>query len=106
MQKQVGKRVRELREARGLTQEQLAEKAGINGKYFGGVERGEANLTLTTIDKISKALAVPVAELFVNVGNKPANDQEVVRRLVNAIIKQGDAEKVARLRVFLEKVFR
>ena len=106
MQKQVGHRIRELREARSLTQEQVAEKAGINGKYFGGLERGEANLTLSTIDKIATALDVPVTELFAGVGGVPGNDQDEILRLVKAIVDQGDEAKVVRLRVFLEKVFR
>ena len=106
MQKQVGRRIRELREARGLTQEHLAEKAMINGKYYGAIERGTVNLTLASIDKITKALDVPVTELFTGIGGKPKNNPEEVLRLVKTIVKQGDEKKMARLRVFLEKVFR
>ena len=106
MQKQVGRRIRELREARGLTQEKLAEAAGINAKYVGAIERGTVNLTLASISKICKTLDVPVTELFTGVGSNPKSDREEVLRLVDAILKQGDEKKLARLRVFPEQVFR
>jgi transcriptional regulator with XRE-family HTH domain len=59
-----GKRVRTLRERAGLSQERLAEKAGIHRTYIGGVERGERNLGLKNVFRIARALAVPVADLF------------------------------------------
>jgi transcriptional regulator with XRE-family HTH domain len=59
-----GKRVRSLRERAGLSQEQLAEKAGIHRTYLGGVERGERNLGLKNVYRIAEALGVSVAELF------------------------------------------
>jgi transcriptional regulator with XRE-family HTH domain len=59
-----GKRVRALRERTGLSQEQLAEKAGIHRTYLGGVERGERNLGLKNVFRIAEALGIAVAELF------------------------------------------
>ena len=47
--KQFGKKVRELRKAQGLSQEELAEKADLHYTYIGGVERGERNLSLKSI---------------------------------------------------------
>jgi transcriptional regulator with XRE-family HTH domain len=59
-----GKRVRALREQAGLSQEHLADKAGIHRTYLGGVERGERNLGLKNIFRIAQALGIPVGELF------------------------------------------
>ena len=59
-----GDKVRSLRKERKLSQEQLAEKAGLHRTYIGMIERGEKNITLTNIEKIAKALNVPVAELM------------------------------------------
>jgi transcriptional regulator with XRE-family HTH domain len=59
-----GKRIRTLRERAGLSQEQLADKAGIHRTYLGGVERGERNLGLKNVFRIAEALGVPTAELF------------------------------------------
>lgn len=62
--KQFGKRVRQLREQVGLSQEALAAKAGIHRTYMGGVERGERNLCLKNIVRLAAALGVPPRDLF------------------------------------------
>ncbi|MDP4099386.1 helix-turn-helix domain-containing protein [Paenibacillus sp. P96] len=60
----VGNRIRELRKAKGWTQEQLAEAAGLHYSYIGGVERGDRNISLETLEKIVTGLNVPAAEIF------------------------------------------
>jgi transcriptional regulator with XRE-family HTH domain len=59
-----GQRVRELRTARGLSQEAFAQLAGLDRSYMGGVERGERNISLENICQIAEALQVPPGELF------------------------------------------
>ena len=59
-----GSRVRQLRKARGWSQEEFAHKVGIDRSYMGGVERGERNISLENIWLIAKALGVSPAELF------------------------------------------
>ncbi|MEK7120832.1 MAG: helix-turn-helix transcriptional regulator [Patescibacteria group bacterium] len=60
-----GKRIKELRFQRGITsQMSLANKAGLDRTYIGGVERGERNVGLKNIEKIAKTLGVRVEELF------------------------------------------
>jgi transcriptional regulator with XRE-family HTH domain len=56
--------VRELREARGWTQEQLAERANMNASYLGFVERGDNVPTLTIIIQIAEGMDVEPAELL------------------------------------------
>ena len=56
--------VRRLREARGLTQEQLAERADVSATYVGFVERGDNVPTLTIIIQIASALGVRPFELL------------------------------------------
>jgi transcriptional regulator with XRE-family HTH domain len=62
--KNFGKRLRELRKAKGLSQEALAVSCGLDRTYIGGIERGERNVSLLNIRKISKALGVQARELF------------------------------------------
>jgi len=62
--KQLGKRLRELRKAAGLSQEELGFKAGIHRTYIGSVERGEQNVSVDNIHKLAKALNVSVSKLF------------------------------------------
>jgi transcriptional regulator with XRE-family HTH domain len=59
-----GEKLRELRRAQGLSQEELAFRAGIHRNYLGGIERGERNPALENIIAIAKALAVDPSELF------------------------------------------
>ncbi|MCF7758334.1 helix-turn-helix domain-containing protein [Paenibacillus xylanexedens] len=60
----VGNRIRELRKAKGWTQEQLAEAAGLHYSYIGGVERGDRNISLETLEKIMNGLQVNAEEIF------------------------------------------
>ena len=52
----LGKTIREMRLKHGLSQERLAELAGLHWTYIGGIERGERNVSLVNIVKIAKAL--------------------------------------------------
>lgn len=62
--KSVGERIRSIRKAQDLTQEALAEKAGLHYSYIGGVERGDRNISLETLEKIIDALGVLPVEIF------------------------------------------
>lgn len=59
----VGRKILELREAAGLTQTQLAEKAGLPQSHISRLERAEHSATHMTLEKIATALGVPVKEL-------------------------------------------
>lgn len=56
--------LRQLREDRGLTQEELAEKANLHRTYVGSVERGERNVTIDSMQRLADALDVPVWSLL------------------------------------------
>lgn len=63
-QVEFGKRVRGIRKDAGLSQEALADGAGIDRSYLGAIERGEVNLTLTKIHQIAKALRISPKDFF------------------------------------------
>ena len=59
-----GKRLKELRLEKNLTQEQFAELSGLHKNYIGMVERGERNPSLKNIEIISKTLKIRISELI------------------------------------------
>lgn len=59
-----GNKVREGRKALGLSQEGLAERAGVHRTYIGMIERAEKNITLENIGKLAKALKIRISDLF------------------------------------------
>lgn len=61
---QFGKRIRDERTKRGISQERLGELAKVHRTYVGMIERGEKNITLINIEKIAKALSVPIKSLL------------------------------------------
>ncbi|HEX8049849.1 MAG TPA: helix-turn-helix transcriptional regulator [Solirubrobacterales bacterium] len=56
LQRTIGHNLRAYRQARGLSQEAFAEKLGVHRTYMGGIERGERNLTLRSIERIAARL--------------------------------------------------
>ncbi|MHB8523461.1 MAG: helix-turn-helix domain-containing protein [Limisphaerales bacterium] len=60
----VARNVRVLRQQAGLSQEDLAELAGLHRTYVGSIERGERNVSLENIERLAKALKVPPSQLL------------------------------------------
>jgi transcriptional regulator with XRE-family HTH domain len=56
--------IRSLRHAKGVSQEQLAFACGLHRTYIGSVERGERNVTLSTLEVLASALGVSVPQLL------------------------------------------
>ena len=65
--KRFGSRVRKVRQDKGLSQEELALESGLDRSYIGGVERGERNISLVNLVKLSKALSVSLSTLLEDV---------------------------------------
>lgn len=59
-----GKKVRDERMKLGLSQEELASRAGVHRTYIGMIERAEKNITLENIEKIAKALGIKISDCF------------------------------------------
>lgn len=64
LRQQFGAKVRLLRLKKGLTQEQLASRAGMHFTYVGQIERGRRNPSLVNIEKLAKALGVPSSTIL------------------------------------------
>jgi transcriptional regulator with XRE-family HTH domain len=59
-----GRRIRQLRNEHGMSQEQLALKTGLDRTYISGIERGLRNPSLQIISKLAKALSISLPDIF------------------------------------------
>lgn len=66
-----GSAIRELRQGLGISQEDLALRAGLSRSYFSGVERGVRNIGLVNIAKVAQALDVTPSAIFKRVERRP-----------------------------------
>lgn len=99
----LGNRLRHLRKEKGLTQEEIAEKADMNAKYYAQVERGQRNATIGSLQKISVALEVSLEDIFRFPHNSklPDTDEELVALVIKLILK--GSKKSKRLAIALLK---
>lgn len=87
-----GFRIRQLRNERGISQEQLALSAGITPAYLGLVERGQRNETVRTIERICVALGIGLAEFFVET-NKQVDIDDMDKMLMYCLRGLNHEEK-------------
>lgn len=59
-----GQRIRDLRKAKGYSQEGFAAECQLDRTYIGGIERGERNLSLRNVELLANTLEVSISELF------------------------------------------
>ncbi|WP_243347240.1 helix-turn-helix domain-containing protein [Parabacteroides sp. FAFU027] len=64
VKEKIGRRVKELREQRAITQKDLSFEAEMDRSYIAGIERGNRNATITILEKIAKAFDLTLAEFF------------------------------------------
>jgi len=64
IQEKLGKRIKQIRELKGLTQENFEEASGINARYLSALERGQKNVTVQILEKVAKTLNIEVLDLF------------------------------------------
>jgi transcriptional regulator with XRE-family HTH domain len=64
IKREFGVRLRQIRQAKGISQETLALRCELDRTYIGGVERGERNISIVNIHKIARALDVSPGEFF------------------------------------------
>lgn len=88
----IGLRIKELRKRRGLSQDDVAEKADTSPNYLSRMERGTENPTLDMLIKISHALSVDLAELL---DYKHEMNPKALRELIKTLTGEiGDEEKL------------
>jgi len=103
--KTIGIRLRELRKLTGLSQEKMAEQAGVNVKYYSEIERGKRNITVKVLEKITTNLGVSLQDLF----RFPADERrspkgEEVVALIITLLKSKNEKSLTKLKIFLTDI--
>ncbi|WP_281869497.1 helix-turn-helix domain-containing protein [Brevibacillus parabrevis] len=102
----LGERLRFLRKHKGWSQDYLAEQAGLHTNYIGQIERGEKNLTIETLYKVTSGLGTSLEELFQSIDPKvrqtglssiiellsqrPEEDQAMALHLIQTVFQWND----------------
>lgn len=98
----VGQRIRNYRVELGLSQEKLAELSGCHPTYIGQLERGEKNATIESIEKISKALDIPMSKLFDSLGGKRNDEQDAALDCYEFIRSKNKREQTQIYKILME----
>ena len=97
---ETGNRVLMARKNRGLTREQLAEKADISVQFLADIEKGRKNMTITTLRKLSAALMIS-ADYIVNGTEEQVNELSEIGKTLSPKRQKQAAEL---LRLFIESI--
>lgn len=92
IKKQLGAKIKRLRQKKGFTQEQFAEKIDIATRTLSGIETGENFLTADTLEKIIDVLNVTSADLFAFDHIKP--QEELVNEIISDVQSIKDKDKI------------
>ncbi|MBI4727593.1 helix-turn-helix transcriptional regulator [candidate division TA06 bacterium] len=87
--KLVGDNTRAIRKSQNLSQEKLAERAGVDYRYIGFIEQGRVNPTLKSLEKIAAALKINFAVLFINIETR----KNLVENHINLFPKMKPMQK-------------
>lgn len=101
----LGKRIREIRKIRKLSQEALAERAGISAQYVSNIERGKENPTLDMLFTLADALKVTLAEMC-DYETVQTMDRQRLHSLLRDLLKTADPERLRTAVKILKVVLR
>jgi len=103
----VGERIKSLRKSKGLTQANLGEQVDLPQPYIGGIEKGERNISLDTLQKLLEALNITPEELFRNYVNDSFNKEahEILDRM-NELLVNRDIEEIKIVESFVNDILK
>ncbi len=99
---QFGKRIKELRERKKLSQEQLAEMVNMESRHISRIETGNSFTTIENINNIANALNVTISEIF-NFNHK--QERKILENELINIIKNADNSELEQLYRIIKSVF-
>ena len=96
----IGKHIKDLRVERKLSQQALAELAGMSYKYLGEIERGQVNLSVEILIKIAQSLKVNAGELLNDVIDDETRTVSKVKAIFSELSKKNSEAAIDILQVF------
>lgn len=84
---EIGKRIRVVRKAQGMTQEEASERCDITSSYYGNIERGNKKMSVETLAKITKGLGVTADELLFG---DHAHKDRALKELLREVRRSAD----------------
>ena len=100
--KTVGQRIRNFRTQKGLSQDKLAEYAGVHPTYIGQLERGEKNATLESIERITSALKISLSDLFEKIDDKQDGERNIPLECYELVASKTKKEQEQIYKILLE----
>jgi len=101
LKKLVGRRIRTMRKAKGWSQATLAERAGMVDSYVAGIERGERNISLESLEKIVRALEAEPVDAFrfgdLELGKGLEGKRDAIR-LLASFLEERSLEEIELIR--------
>ncbi|WP_413379090.1 helix-turn-helix domain-containing protein [Paenibacillus taichungensis] len=105
----VGERIKSLRKSKGLTQANLGEQVDLPQPYIGGIEKGERNISLDTLQKLIEALDITPEELFRNYDNDHLSNNKEVHEIldrINELLVKRDIEEIKIVEKFVYDILK
>lgn len=100
----VGARIRYFRRLRGLSQEKLALQAGLNTAFLGHLERGLKSPTITTLEKLVKALNITFEELFAEEISASGPEHDAAMKRLTLLVRDLPAGQIEKLSDIIQSV--
>jgi transcriptional regulator with XRE-family HTH domain len=100
----LGKRIREIRKSQAISQEQLAERAGISAQYVSNIERGKENPTLDLLLRLAEALRVSLGQMC-DLETVEEMNRRKLRSSVSGILRSADPERLRLALKLLRSLF-
>jgi transcriptional regulator with XRE-family HTH domain len=103
--KLVGRKIRELRKMKVLSQEKLGELANFHFSYIGRVENGKKNISLNNLTRIANALEVNVSDFFSDIRDLAAfSDRDVEIKEIVVLLQEQDRKKLIMVKNVVKEI--
>jgi two-component system, response regulator len=89
-----GTRVKAERNQLGISQEELADRAGLHRTYISDIERGARNISLESIEKLAKALKISISALFADATSSGAGDAGLAEKIVDILLVEDNRNDI------------